>query len=83
MNEQKNDLIKKKIIYRCTYTGTKETDIFFKKKIVNKIKYLNQDDLIELSNLFEECSDNQIFLMFNKQEKILSKYKCLIAKLNK
>ena len=31
MNEENTIKLKKQIIYRCSYTGTKETDYLFKK----------------------------------------------------
>ena len=65
-------ILKKKIIYRASYRGTKELDIListFVIKIINNLnddelvqleKFVNLDDeeLIELNNNFKE-SDNQ------------------------
>ena len=47
------DDLKKKIIYRSTYRGTKEMDKLlssFTKKIINNLSY---DELIELSELLD------------------------------
>ena len=44
--------IKKQILYRCLYTGTRETDILYNKLIVNKIDTLNIKDLKNLSIFF-------------------------------
>ena len=50
--------LKKKIIYRSTYRGTKEMDSLissFTKKIIND---LNADELISLSNLLDIDDEN-------------------------
>jgi len=52
------DELKKKIIYRSTYRGTKEMDALissFTKKIIND---LNDDELISLSNLLDIDDEN-------------------------
>ena len=52
------DELKKKIIYRSTYRGTKEMDALissFTKQIVND---LNVDELINLSNLLDIDDEN-------------------------
>jgi len=52
------DELKKKIIYRSTYRGTKEMDALissFTKKIINN---LNVDELINLSNLLDIDDEN-------------------------
>ena len=75
--------IKKQILYRCLYTGTRETDILYNKLIVNKIDILNTKDLKNLSNLFSEISDNEIFLILTKKAQVPNKYQTLINKLLK
>ena len=52
------DDLKKKIIYRSTYRGTKELDKLlstFTRSIINQ---LNDDELIDLSNLLELDDEN-------------------------
>ena len=52
------DELKKKIIYRATYRGTKEMDTLissFTKKIIND---LNDEELISLSNLLDVDDEN-------------------------
>ena len=52
------DELKKKIIYRSTYRGTKEMDTLissFTKKIIND---LDADELISLSNLLDIDDEN-------------------------
>jgi len=58
------DELKKKIIYRSTYRGTKEMDVLissFTKQIIND---LNGDELINLSNLLD--IDDEDLYKFNQ-----------------
>ena len=68
--------IKKKIIYRCLYSGTKETDLLYKKTIIKNIDSLSFEELKNLLNLFTELSDPEIFLILTKKKilKNLIKY---------
>ncbi len=75
--------LKKQIIYRCSYTGTKETDLLYKKSIVNKIDTLNPDELYQLSTLFNEVSDTDIFLILTNKINPINKYTNLFKKLMK
>ena len=45
MSEYNIKKLKKKIIYRCLYTGTKETDLLYQKLIVNKLNTLSHNEL--------------------------------------
>ena len=61
------DQLKKKIIYRSNYRGTKEMDKLlgaFTKKYVNK---LNVDDLIELEKLLD-LDDANLYNFYNGLE---------------
>ena len=61
------DQLKKKIIYRSNYRGTKEMDKLlgaFTKKYVNK---LNIDDLIELEKLLD-LEDTNLYNFYNGLE---------------
>ena len=52
------DVLKKKIIYRSSYRGTREMDkllSLFTKKIIND---LNESELLDLSNLLDIDDDN-------------------------
>ena len=73
--------LKKRIIYKCSYTGTKETDLLYQKLIVNKIDSLNFDELRQLSNLFNEVSDTDIFLILTNKINSNDKYDNLFKKL--
>ena len=73
--------LKKQIIYRCSYTGTKESDLLYQKLIVNKIDTLSHDELYKLSTLFNEVSDTDIFLILTNKINSNNKYANLFKKL--
>ena len=81
MSEEVIKKLKKKIIYRCSYTGMKETDLLYQKLIVNKIDYLSQEELNKLLSLFSEVSDTDIFLILTNKIKSSIKYINLFKKL--
>ena len=77
--------LKKKIIYRATYRGTKEMDTLissFTKKIIND---LDGDELISLSNLLDTDDENlyklnqglstTVDIEENKVSKLLKEFK--------
>ena len=73
------DELKKKIIYRSTYRGTKEMDALissFTKKIINN---LNVDELINLSDLLDIDDENLykyhqgLFININIEENKITK----------
>ena len=77
--------LKKKIIYRSAYRGTKEMDTLissFTKKIIND---LNDDELISLSNLLDIDDENlyklnqglstTVDIKENKVSKLLKEFK--------
>ena len=79
------DELKKKIIYRSTYRGTKEMDTLissFTKKIIND---LDGDELISLSNLLDIDDENlyklnqglstTVDIEENKVSKLLKEFK--------
>ena len=80
MNDEITNL-KKIIRYRSLYSGTKETDIMYKKIIIDKLDNLNKEELLLLSSLFNEISDNVIFNFLTKKSKPSIKYQDLINKL--
>ena len=77
------EFLKKQILYRCSYTGTKETDLLYKKFITNKINNFTHQELIQLSSLFNEISDANILLILTKKIKPHPNYKNLFNKLMK
>ena len=68
MNDEITNL-KKIIRYRSLYSGTKETDIIYKRIIIDKLDNLNKEELLLLSSLFNEISDNVIFNFLTKKSK--------------
>tara|TARA_B110000438_G_C15326795_1_gene441940 strand:+ start:226 stop:477 length:252 start_codon:yes stop_codon:yes gene_type:complete len=76
------NILKKTIIYRLSYSGMKETDILYKKIIKNKLEFLDNDELILLSTLFNEISDAEMFNWLKKKTPILQKYRMLIDKIS-
>ena len=80
MNEEIFNL-KKIIRYRLSYSGTKETDILYRKMILNKLDNLNKKELLLLSNLFNEISDIEIFNILTNKLKKPPKYKDIINKI--
>ncbi len=80
MNDEITNL-KKIIRYRSLYSGTKETDIIYKRIIIDKLDNLNKEELLLLSSLFNEISDNVIFNFLTKKLKPSIKYQDLINKL--
>ena len=63
MNINKDD-IKKRIIYRASYRGTKELDILISSFVNNIIESLNEDELFELENFVN--LDDQELIKLNK-----------------
>ena len=80
MNEKKINL-KKIIKYRLTYSGTKETDILYKKMILDKLETFDNLELLLLSEMFNEISDIDIFNVLTNKSDNCSKYKDLIDKI--
>ena len=73
--------LKKIIKYRLSYSGTKETDILYKKMILDKIEIFNHQELVLLLKLFNEISDIDIFdILTNKIERP-KKYQDLVRKI--
>ena len=77
------EILKKQILYRSSYTGTKETDLLYKKFIANKINNFTHQELVQLSTLFNEISDADILLILTKKIKPHPNYKYLFNKLMK
>ncbi len=81
MSEYNIKKLKKQIIYRCSYSGTKETDLLYQKLIVNKINTLSHNELYQLSTLFNEVSDTDILLILTNKINPNNKYINLFKKL--
>ena len=83
MTNKNIEILKKQILYRSSYTGTKETDLLYKKFIANKINNFTHKELVQLSSLFNEISDADILLILTKKIKPHPNYKYLFNKLMK
>ena len=81
MSEYNIKKLKKQIIYRCSYTGTKETDLLYQKFIVNKIDTLSHNELYQLSTLFNEVPDTDILLILTNKTISKKKYINLFKKI--
>ena len=75
--------LKKIIKYRLTYSGTKETDILYKKYFINNLNRFSENELQLLKSVFDMYSDNEIFEILTKKTKVNIKFKNLFAKINK
>ena len=73
--------LKKKIIYRCSYTGTQETDLLYNKIFIRKLNDFSYSDLKKISYLFNYLSDHDIFNILIDKKKPPLKYKKLFTKL--
>ena len=71
--------IEKILKYRLSYSGTKETDILYKKLILGKLNNFQNEELNLLISLFDEYSDDDIFgFLTNKYDPPI-KFKSLIS----
>ena len=63
--------LKKRILYRSQYRGTKEMDILLHSFI---LKYINEIDEIKLSNLenFLDIDDEDLYKFYNGEKKTLN-----------
>ena len=53
--------LKKTIKYRVSYSGTKETDILYKRYFINQLDKFSENDLEQIKSLFNQFSDNEIY----------------------
>tara|TARA_Y100000590_G_scaffold174663_2_gene199671 strand:+ start:1045 stop:1293 length:249 start_codon:yes stop_codon:yes gene_type:complete len=73
--------LKKQIIYRCTHSGTKETDFLYEKFIISKINKLNKKDLESIIEIFDNFSDPQIHKILVNKKCVDKKYEKIFNKL--
>ena len=67
--------LKKIIKYRSSYSGTKETDILYKRYFVRNLEKFNKNELNLLLSIFDYYSDDQIFQILTKRIKPHNKFK--------
>ena len=53
--------LKKTIKYRVSYSGTKETDILYKRYFINQLDKFTEKDLEDIRSIFNKFSDNEIY----------------------
>ena len=53
--------LKKTIKYRVSYSGTKETDILYKRYFINQLDKFSEKDLGDIKSIFNNFSDNEIY----------------------
>ena len=73
--------IEKILKYRLSYSGTKETDILYKKLILGKLNNFQNEELNLLISLFDEYSDDDIFGFLTNKDEPPMKFKKLISKI--
>ena len=73
--------LKKQVIYRCSYTGIKETDLLYKKIFLKKIDNFTYTDLSQILNIFRNFSDPEMFVILTGKKNPPIKLKKLFKKL--
>ena len=66
--------LKKSIKYRVSYSGTKETDILYKRYFINQLDKLSKKDLEDIESLFNQFSDNEIYDFLTSKVSIPSEF---------
>ena len=74
--------LKKIIKYRSSYSGTKETDILYKRYFVRNLEKFNKNELNLLLSIFDYYSDDQIFQILTKRIKPNNKFKSLFDRID-
>tara|TARA_Y200000002_G_scaffold178322_1_gene146989 strand:- start:238 stop:486 length:249 start_codon:yes stop_codon:yes gene_type:complete len=73
--------LKKTIKYRVSYSGTKETDILYKKYFINQLDKFSEKDLEDIKSLFNQFSDNEIYDFITSKVTIPSGFNKLFNKI--
>ena len=75
--------LKKIIKYRSTYSGTKETDILYKKYFINNLNKFTENELKLLKSVFDIYSDSEIYEFLTNKIKVNTEFKNLFKKILK
>ena len=75
--------LKNIIKYRSNYSGTKETDILFKKYFINNLNRFSENELKLLKTVFDIYSDNEIYEILINKTQVNIEYKNLFEKILK
>ena len=73
--------LKKTIKYRVSYSGTKETDILYKRYFINQLDKFSEKDLEEIKLLFNQFSDNEIYDFLTSKITIPIKFEGIFKKI--
>ena len=73
--------LKKTIKYRVSYSGTKETDILYKRYFINQLDKFSKKDLEDIESLFNQFSDNEIYDFLTSKVSIPFEFKEIFNKI--
>ena len=73
--------LKKTIKYRVSYSGTKETDILYKRYFINQLDKFTEKDLEDIKSIFNQFSDNEIYDFITSKEAIPLEFKEIFNKI--
>ena len=75
--------LKKIIIYRSNYSGTKETDILYKKYFIKNLNKFSDKELRLLKSVFDIYSDSEIYEILTNKIQVNIEFKNLFKKILK
>ena len=73
--------LKKTIKYRVSYSGTKETDILYKRYFINQLDKFSEKDLEDIKSIFNHFSDNEIYDFLTSKVAIPLEFKEIFNKI--
>ena len=73
--------LKKTIKYRVSYSGTKETDILYKRHFINQLDKFTEKDLEDIKSIFNQFSDNEIYDFLTSKVAIPLEFKEIFNKI--
>ena len=73
--------LKKTIKYRVSYSGTKETDILYKRYFINQLDKFTEKDLDDIKSIFNQFSDNEIYDFLTSKVAIPLEFKEIFNKI--
>ena len=73
--------LKKMIKYRVSYSGTKETDILYKRYFIDQLDKFSEKDLEDIKSIFNQFSDNEIYDFLTSKVAIPLEFKEIFNKI--
>ncbi len=73
--------LRKTIKYRVSYSGTKETDILYKRYFINQLDKFTEKDLEDIKSIFNQFSDNEIYDFITSKVAIPLEFKEIFNKI--